>query len=219
MIVLRSLAADVIDIFLLAAQCSIAPRSQRCVTWASCQPTQKAAFALQVCTTLLCVHKNIWIIKKSPQSERYGLITVWTNLKITQKRNIFRPYPQAPLAENGCRIYSSFNVITLQEIERFINEAEHGVIYVNLGSTVKDSTLAGDKLNELLSTFGKLPLRVLWKWDGGNLQLPRNVMTMKWFPQYDILSKYAHMCLFSNMGGCLLWVNYCNIWRNSCNSK
>ncbi|XP_072931512.1 UDP-glycosyltransferase UGT5-like [Epargyreus clarus] len=74
------------------------------------------------------------------------------------------------------------------EIERFINEAEHGVIYMNLGSNVKDSTLPGDKLKELLSTFSKLPLRILWKWDGGNIDnLPRNVMTMRWLPQYDIL--------------------------------
>ncbi|XP_053608209.1 UDP-glucosyltransferase 2-like [Plodia interpunctella] len=73
------------------------------------------------------------------------------------------------------------------EIERFINEAEHGVIYVNLGSTVKDSTLPPEKLNELLATFRKLPLRILWKWDRGNVELPRNVMTMRWFPQYDIL--------------------------------
>lgn len=86
---------------------------------------------------------------------------------------------------------------TFQEIERFINEAEHGVIYVNLGSTVKDSTLPSDKLKELLSTFAKLPLRVLWKWDGANLQLPRNVMTMKWLPQYDILSKlHLHMLFY-----------------------
>lgn len=83
-------------------------------------------------------------------------------------------------------------VIQFQEIERFINEAEHGVIYVNLGSSVKDSTLPIEKLNELVSTFRKLPLRVLFKWDGANLEnLPRNVMTMRWFPQYDILSEYS----------------------------
>lgn len=63
------------------------------------------------------------------------------------------------------------------------------MIYVNLGSTVKDSTMALDKVEELLATFEELPIRILWKWDGGNVNLPRNVMTMKWFPQYDILSK------------------------------
>ncbi|KAJ0176087.1 hypothetical protein K1T71_008261 [Dendrolimus kikuchii] len=89
------------------------------------------------------------------------------------------------------------------EIERFINEAEHGVIYVNLGSTVKDSTLPGDKLAELLSTFRKLPLRVLWKWDGGELHdLPRNVMTMRWLPQYDIL-KHDNVKAFVSHAGIL----------------
>ncbi|RVE46733.1 hypothetical protein evm_008596 [Chilo suppressalis] len=89
------------------------------------------------------------------------------------------------------------------EIERFINEAEYGVIYVNLGSTVKDSTLPKDKLNELLSTFGKLPHRVLWKWDGAVPEnLPRNVMTMRWFPQYDIL-RHDNVKLFISHAGIL----------------
>ncbi|VVC92719.1 unnamed protein product [Leptidea sinapis] len=89
------------------------------------------------------------------------------------------------------------------EIERFINEAEFGVIYVNLGSTVKDSTLPKDKLNELLLTFAKLPLRVLWKWDGGNVEnLPRNVMSMRWLPQYDIL-KHENVKAFISHAGIL----------------
>lgn len=88
------------------------------------------------------------------------------------------------------------------EIERFINEAEHGVIYVNLGSTVKDSTLPKDKLEELLATFSKLPLRVIWKWDGNTLDLPRNVMTMRWFPQYDIL-KHDNVKVFISHAGIL----------------
>ncbi|CAH2248035.1 jg12741 [Pararge aegeria aegeria] len=89
------------------------------------------------------------------------------------------------------------------EIERFINEAEHGVIYVNLGTTVKDSTLPVDKLNELVSTFRRLPLRVLWKWDGANLEnLPRNIMTMKWLPQYDIL-KHENVKAFISHAGIL----------------
>ncbi|XP_048483174.1 UDP-glycosyltransferase UGT5 [Plutella xylostella] len=74
------------------------------------------------------------------------------------------------------------------EIERFITEAEHGVLYVNLGSTVKDSTLPKEKLNSFLDTFSKIPLRILWKWDSDEeVDLPSNVMTMKWLPQYDIL--------------------------------
>ncbi|XP_032518195.2 UDP-glycosyltransferase UGT5-like [Danaus plexippus] len=88
-------------------------------------------------------------------------------------------------------------------IERFINEAENGVIYVNLGSTVKDFTLPSDKLTELISTFRKLQLRILWKWDGDSVEnLPRNVMTMKWFPQYDIL-KHDNVKAFISHGGIL----------------
>ncbi|KPJ20035.1 UDP-glucuronosyltransferase 2B37 [Papilio machaon] len=89
------------------------------------------------------------------------------------------------------------------EIERFINEAEYGVIYMNLGSTVKDSTLPKEKLNELLSTFSKLPLRILWKWDGEVIEnLPRNVMTMRWLPQYEIL-KHDNVKVFISHAGIL----------------
>ncbi|XP_041981113.1 UDP-glycosyltransferase UGT5-like [Aricia agestis] len=89
------------------------------------------------------------------------------------------------------------------EIQRFISEAEHGVIYVNLGSTVKDSTLPADKLSVLLATFRKLPLRVIWKWDGEEIEnLPRNVMTMKWLPQMDIL-KHDNVKAFISHAGIL----------------
>lgn len=124
--------------------------------------------------------KIAWILWRSNQPILHGLdvahnfvhqmyITLYTSLASWCKLKLF---------------------LSFQEIERFINEAEHGVIYVNLGSTVKDSTLPPEKLSELLSTFNKLPLRVLWKWDGGSIEnLPRNVMTMRWFPQYDVLSE------------------------------
>ncbi|XP_049875107.1 UDP-glycosyltransferase UGT5-like [Pectinophora gossypiella] len=88
------------------------------------------------------------------------------------------------------------------EIERFINEAEYGVVYVNLGSTVKDSTLPKEKLNDLIATFSKLPHRVLWKWEGVIEKLPRNVMTMRWFPQYDVL-KHDNVKLFISHAGIL----------------
>lgn len=66
------------------------------------------------------------------------------------------------------------------------------MLYVNLGSTVKDSTLPKEKLNSFLDTFAKIPLRILWKWDSDEeVDLPSNVMTMKWLPQYDILSKFV----------------------------
>nr|WMP40247.1 UDP-glucuronosyltransferase UGT44A23 [Tuta absoluta] len=88
------------------------------------------------------------------------------------------------------------------EIDRFISEAEYGVVYVNLGSTVTDSTLPKDKLDELVATFRKLPHRVLWKWEGVVDNLPKNVMTMRWFPQYDVL-KHDNVKVFISHAGIL----------------
>jgi UDP:flavonoid glycosyltransferase YjiC (YdhE family) len=74
------------------------------------------------------------------------------------------------------------------DLEAFINESEHGVIYLCLGSLIRAESLPKDKLEVFISVFSELPQRVLWKID--NIPgLPNNVKTSKWFPQFEILSK------------------------------
>jgi glucuronosyltransferase len=68
-----------------------------------------------------------------------------------------------------------------------LDEAEDGAIYFSLGTLVQGETLPEDKLQTFISVFSELPQRVLWKMDK-NVSLP-NVITSKWLPQSDILSK------------------------------
>jgi glucuronosyltransferase len=79
----------------------------------------------------------------------------------------------------------------LQNLEKWINESAHGVIYFSLGSMIKGHTFPDEKRREFLKAFGRLPQRVLWKWENDSMPgKPDNVMIQKWMPQLDILCEY-----------------------------
>ncbi|XP_063241503.1 UDP-glucosyltransferase 2-like [Bacillus rossius redtenbacheri] len=88
-----------------------------------------------------------------------------------------------------------------QDLEKFLNESTHGVVYFNLGSLVRVQTFPEDKLNALLDAFGALPERVLMKYTGDSLPgKPDNVMTSKWIPQMGVLS-HPKTKVFVSHGG------------------
>ncbi|XP_056630363.1 uncharacterized protein LOC130440939 [Diorhabda sublineata] len=74
-----------------------------------------------------------------------------------------------------------------QEIEKFISEAKHGVIYMSMGSTIRGDTFPKSKQMIFLNVFSRLPQRVVWKWESEMENKPDNVMTTRWAPQKDIL--------------------------------
>jgi len=78
---------------------------------------------------------------------------------------------------------------TLQDLNDYINDAEHGVILFSLGTVVSETSLGADKLNNILDAFSKLKQRVIMKFDVEKykIQLPVNVKLVKWFPQRDLL--------------------------------
>jgi glucuronosyltransferase len=81
------------------------------------------------------------------------------------------------------------------DIQKWIDGAEHGVIFFSLGSNVKSSTLSEEKVRIFLKTFSKIKQRVLWKWETKELPMKLdNVMTSKWLPQDDILGKQFLVC-------------------------
>jgi len=71
----------------------------------------------------------------------------------------------------------------------FIEESQHGVILFTFGSTVLMNSLPKDILQAFKEALAQLPQRVLLKYEGEMEDKPKNVMTRKWFPQRDILSK------------------------------
>ena len=79
----------------------------------------------------------------------------------------------------------------LQDLEKFLNESTHGVVYFCMGSLLRGETFPEEKRNAFLHAFSKLPQRVLWKWEGDELPgKSDNIMIRKWMPQRDILGKF-----------------------------
>lgn len=78
-----------------------------------------------------------------------------------------------------------------KEIEEFIGDDDF--IYFSLGSVIPESTIREDTYKGILNTFRKLNMKILWKWDGSQKGMPKNVLVSKWFSQQDILGKNSHV--------------------------
>lgn len=90
-----------------------------------------------------------------------------------------------------------------KDIEKFLDEAQHGAIFFSLGTNIRSDKLSKEKVKALLDAFSELPQRVLWKFESDSLQnLPNNVAVKKWMPQNDILA-HPNVCLFFSHAGML----------------
>lgn len=113
-----------------------------------------------------------------------------------------------------------------KDLQTFLDESKHGVIYFSLGSNIQSSQLPKDKLKAffgnlliyiflclsnlsnhsitkhlIADTFKTLKQRVLWKFEDESLaDIPSNVMVRKWMPQNDILA-HPNVILFVSHGG------------------
>ncbi|PSN46987.1 hypothetical protein C0J52_17341 [Blattella germanica] len=86
-----------------------------------------------------------------------------------------------------------------KDLERYINESTHGVIYFSLGSLVRSETFSSEEIKAFADAFAELPQRVIWKTDTIP-GLPKNVLAAKWLPQFDILS-HPNVRVFITHGG------------------
>jgi glucuronosyltransferase len=79
-----------------------------------------------------------------------------------------------------------------QDLQKFIDEAEEGVIYFSFGSNVRSDHLPEEKTRVFIEAFSALPQKILWKWESDILPgQPANVKIGKWLPQQDILGIMA----------------------------
>ncbi|XP_045481092.1 UDP-glycosyltransferase UGT5-like isoform X4 [Harmonia axyridis] len=112
-----------------------------------------------------------------------------------------KPYPPNVIEIGGIHLPDKNELP--QNIEKFINESKHGVIYFSLGSMIKGHTFPQEKKDAFLKAFARLPQRVLWKWENETMPgKPDNVMIQKWMPQFDILS-HPNVKAFISHGGLL----------------
>ncbi|XP_025203094.1 UDP-glucuronosyltransferase 2C1-like [Melanaphis sacchari] len=87
-----------------------------------------------------------------------------------------------------------------KEILEFIDDAPHGVICLSFGSVVLMSSLPETVQRAFRNALDKVPQKVLWKYEGEMKDKPKNVMTLKWFPQRHILL-HPNVKLFISHGG------------------
>lgn len=87
------------------------------------------------------------------------------------------------------------------DINSWIEGAEHGLVFVCFGSNLQSADLPESKLKILINSFSKLKQRVLWKFESDKLpNLPKNVMVKKWLPQDDILAHPNTKLFISHFG-------------------
>ncbi|KDR11535.1 UDP-glucuronosyltransferase 1-8 [Zootermopsis nevadensis] len=81
-----------------------------------------------------------------------------------------------------------------QELQKYLDEAPHGVIYFSMGSNLQSSEMPESKRKVFLEAFSKFKQRVLWKWETDSLPgQPKNVRLGKWLPQSDILGERSYI--------------------------
>ena len=85
--------------------------------------------------------------------------------------------------------------------QKFLDDAPHGVVYVSFGSVLQSSEMSEENRLKLVTAFGKLKEKVLWKWETETMpNLPSNIMLSKWLPQQDVLA-HPKVKLFVTHGG------------------
>ncbi|XP_052742279.1 uncharacterized protein LOC112052352 [Bicyclus anynana] len=88
-----------------------------------------------------------------------------------------------------------------EELRKFIEESEHGVIYVSFGSMLKAVSTPRDKIDAIIDALSKFPQRVIWKWEESSLPgNPKNIYLSKWLPQNDILAHPNVLAFYSHCG-------------------
>ncbi|XP_058833856.1 UDP-glycosyltransferase UGT5-like [Topomyia yanbarensis] len=88
-----------------------------------------------------------------------------------------------------------------EDLKKYLDEADNGVIYFCMGSNIQSKHLPEDKRDAFLQVFSKLKLRVLWKFENESIpNQPANLMIKSWMPQNDILA-HPNVKLFITHGG------------------
>lgn len=111
-------------------------------------------------------------------------------LLVNTHSSIHGSKPQLPnvVEIGGLHISSKINPLP-KDITEFLDSAHEGVLYFNLGSMIKISSMPQEKLDAILNVIGSIPRKVIWKWEAD--KLPRkldNVMARKWLPQFDVMN-------------------------------
>ncbi|XP_076766983.1 UDP-glucosyltransferase 2-like [Xylocopa sonorina] len=116
-----------------------------------------------------------------------------------------RPTTPAIVEVGGLHIYGEELLPDLTpELKRWIDSANHGLVYFSLGSLLAIETLPTHKLLGIYASFSKIsPVKILMRCNNATKLppgLPSNIMTLPWIPQTTIL-KHKNTRAFITHGG------------------
>ena len=91
-----------------------------------------------------------------------------------------------------------------QDLQKFMDDATEGVVYVSFGSVLQGSQVPKDKKDSLLSALGKLKEKVLMKWESDHLEgKPDNMIVRNFLPQqegFKSKSQFSNFALSGSSG-------------------
>lgn len=74
------------------------------------------------------------------------------------------------------------------DLQKFLDNAEHGVVFISWGSMIRADSLPAAKRDAILKAVKRLKQKVIWKWENETLaNMPENMLISKWLPQRDVL--------------------------------
>lgn len=71
----------------------------------------------------------------------------------------------------------------------------NGVVLFSMGSMVRAASMDTAVRDSMIDILGRLDECVLWKWEETIERLPRNIRTVTWLPQADVLGE-DYFCRF-----------------------
>lgn len=87
-----------------------------------------------------------------------------------------------------------------EELEKYLNESQHGVVYCSLGTQVRTSSL-DKQMQTLIEAFKRIKYDVIFKSDTEKIEgTSSNVRVEKWLPQNDLLA-HKSIKLFITQAG------------------
>ncbi|XP_072938667.1 UDP-glucosyltransferase 2-like [Epargyreus clarus] len=125
--------------------------------------------------------------KRLPKLENIAKNTSVVLINTYHVWNGVRSVPPSLLEVGGLHLHNKILQPLHPDLEKWVSEAKDGFIILSFGSLIRGSTLPEKRLRTILKVFARLPQRVVWKWEGNFIDVPDNVLILKWLPQYDLL--------------------------------
>lgn len=142
--------------------------------------------------------KYFGYLEKLPSMD--DLIRNVSVILVNSHRSVLKPRPSMPGIINIGGAHIKEPKALPNDLQTFLDDAKHGVIFFSFGTYVKCSEMPSEQLKMILNALEQLKQRVLWKYDDESIKnIPSNVMIRRWMPQNDILA-HPNVVLFISHG-------------------